>query len=81
MAEKNVEYPVPCPLVDDKRIPIYTCFAMHCVVDNETPNSLRRMRCERNRTFVRSARRAGITETIDTIRYPAVNRQKEKENE
>lgn len=33
----DIEYPVPCPLVDDKKIPIYTCFAAHCVVDNDNP--------------------------------------------
>ena len=33
----EISYPVPCPLVDGREIPIYTCFAMHCVVDNDNP--------------------------------------------
>ena len=37
MAEKNVEYPVPCPLVDGKMVDMDICFLTHCVVDQDEP--------------------------------------------
>lgn len=40
MAERNVEYPVPCPLVDGKMVNMDICFLTHCVVDQDDPKCI-----------------------------------------